>query len=333
MKGLIDLKNPNSFSVEDSDCIITIGNFDGCHLGHQALIRCCIELGETKSLPSLALSFDPHPRQLLRNRKAPEALFTLSQRLEAFAELGIEKAYTQAFDHEFASLSANVFFEEFLLKKRRVKGIVVGHNFYFGKNREGDPSILTEFGKKANIPVIVLEAQLSKGVDISSSRIRELLIKDGEVEQASRLLGRPYCLEATSTSGNQLGRKIGFPTINLKPAEQVKPKRGVYLARVWLETQKQTASLIAPQLDGIFPAMVNVGIRPSISSDTTDLVEVHLLEAPQNIKKEAFLEKKVRVYFQKRLRDERKFPSIDALRAQLELDKIEALKFFFESDR
>lgn len=289
--------------------VLTLGVFDGLHLGHQMIMQKTVERArQTNAVPTV-ITFDPHPRAVLHPEHAPPLLQTLDQRLAAFEFLGIEQTIVIHFDKEFAGQDAEVFLRDIVHERLQAKEVYLGKGFAFGKNRGGNIELLREMsGKLGFFADEVPEIRL-RGQRISSSKIRELL-KEGKVNLARRMLGRPYGVEGQIIRGLQRGRTIGFPTANLHPHNRVIPRYGVYA----------TANLI----DGVWRrSITNVGIRPTFAGDTEPSIESYIFDFDGDLYGDV-----LRVRFLHRIRDERKFSGIEALRMQIEKDTRTALNYF-----
>lgn len=305
----------------DESHIVTIGNFDGCHLGHQRLIQSTLNLAAKTSAASLCLTFDPHPKYFFNPDMAPAQLFTIEQKVQAFHELGFKKMLIQPFDASFRATTAEDFYEKFLKQGLNAKGIVIGHNFYFGKDRKGSPEYLQSLAKSDQIELQIISAATYADQTISSTRIRKILQAHGDVSQAWDMLGRPYLLEGRVNSGQRIGRKLGFPTINLHEVRQLHPCNGVYTGFVWLEgvSTNQQPSIFKPNARQLMPAVINIGHRPTLQNDDKVVIEVHLLEKPSQVD-EDLLTRRIGIYFVGRIRSEQKFANAEELKQQIERD-------------
>lgn len=289
--------------------VLTLGVFDGLHLGHQKIMQTVVERAASVGAVPTAITFDPHPRAVLYPDKAPPLLQTLDQRLANFEVLGIGQAIVIRFTMEFAGQDAEEFIREILHDRFQAKEIYLGHGFAFGKGRKGDIKLLQQMGEQLNFAAHeVSEVQL-RGKRVSSSRIRQLL-SDGKVNLARRMLGRPYGVEGVIIRGERRGHEIGFPTANLKPRNRVIPKFGVYT----------TAALI----DGSWrKAITNVGVRPTFESDSEPSIETHLFDFDSDLYGNV-----IRVRFLHRIRDERSFSGVEELRTQIQRDVAVAKRYF-----
>lgn len=281
---------------------VAIGNFDGIHLGHQALLKQMLSGAKTKQLIPTVLTFYPHPVEVLNPDKKLEQITTTSEKLGLMKNMGVEFACVAQFDKALSELSADEFFEHYLVRGLKAKLVCVGYNFRFGKNRVGDTSYLKKLCEKHKIDLIVVEP-VSLGNKVSSSLIREK-IANGKIEEANGLLGRPYSISGTVKPGDGRGKLIGFPTANLHcAAEKVLPRNGVYVTCVKWQLQS-------------FPSITNVGVRPTFHTESgPKLVEVHILDLDAKLYDE-FLE----LEFLSFVRDEMKFQSIEELKTQIKKD-------------
>lgn len=286
---------------------VAIGIFDGVHTGHQALLREAMRLAQADGLQSMVYTFDPHPAQVLRPDLAPELIEPLDARLARFDALGIDTALVEHFDLAFAATPAETFIRAVLVERLRARHVVVGAGFTFGAKQRGNVAMLRELGAPLGLTVHGIEhVRLGEGV-VSSTKIRAL-IKAGAVADAAIFLGHPYALFGSVVEGAKRGATLGFPTANLQPRNALLPGRGVYVARA----------------EGVFgraDAVVNVGVAPTFAGATAVLkIEAHLLD----YRGPPFYGTDVRLTFLARLRDETRFASIDALKAQINEDVLKA---------
>jgi riboflavin kinase / FMN adenylyltransferase len=285
------------------NAVITIGNFDGVHIGHQALFHEVIEKAEEIGGTSIAMTFDPHPLRVLNHNKTL-SLITLSEhKLELISASGIDVLICIPFTHEFAAMSAGLFVEH-LVKRVGMKAIITGNDYTFGRNREGNVDLLKSMGREMGFEVLVsdwITASSVKPGRISSTRIRELIAK-GKVASAKKLLGRFYQVRGIVVSGrNRGGKLLGFPTANLVLQDELCPKAGVY-------------AVIVECLAKPFMGVANIGYSPTFS-DNIFTVEVHILDFHNDI-----YGKNIRVNFVKRIRDEIKFSGLSELSEQIRKD-------------
>ena len=289
--------------------VLTLGVFDGLHLGHQKIMQTVVERAAEVGATPTAITFDPHPRAVLHPETAPPLLQTLDQRLANFEVLGVEQVIVVHFDREFANQPAEDFLHEIIHDRLHAKEVYLGKGFAFGKNRGGNIELLREMSKELGFFADeVSEVQL-RGHRISSSKIRDLL-DTGHVNLARRMLGRPYGVEGVIVRGNRRGHTIGFPTANLHPHNRVIPKFGVYA----------TASLV----DGVWrKSITNIGVRPTFGKDLEPSIESYIFDFDGDLYGDV-----LRVRFLHRIRDERKFSRIDELKDQIERDTHRALNYF-----
>ena len=292
--------------------VITIGNFDGVHIGHQALFHEVIETAETVGGTSIAMTFEPHPIRVLKQNGQPPLITLYEQKAELIEVTGIDVLICVPFTRAFASLSADQFIRELLVKKIGMKAIVVGEDYSFGKNREGSIDLLKSYGPDYGFEVILAGwIKMSKGFTdrISSTKIRELVI-DGHMTEAEKMLGRHYQIRGRVVIGRDRGGKLlGIPTANINLHDELCPKTGIYAV---------TVECRGNQHNGV----ANIGYSPTFE-DHEFTVEVHILDFNDNIYGE-----KIRVNFIKRLRDEIKFSNISALIDQIKKDIAAAREFF-----
>jgi riboflavin kinase/FMN adenylyltransferase len=277
--------------------VVTIGNFDGVHLGHQKILGGVVERAHANDLQSAVLTFYPHPARVLRPDAAPTLLMTLEQRLAAFDAMGINAALVLQFDAELAKISAEDFAKTFLVDSLRAKTVLVGENFRFGNRQGGDVKLLQEIGKRHDFEVEIVPPVFVGGVLVSSTAVRESL-REGRVADAEPLLGRPFSLKGEIRPGTGKGRELVVPTLNLATEQETLPKNGVYA----------TATVVGPK---IYWSVTNIGVRPTFNGQNL-AIESHLFDFAEQL-----TSGKMEVIFLKRLRDERKFSDPEALREQV----------------
>jgi riboflavin kinase/FMN adenylyltransferase len=289
--------------------VLTLGVFDGLHLGHQLIISRVVERARALGAVPTVVTFDPHPRAVLHPESAPPLLQTFDQKVEAFDVLGVEQAIVVRFTREFAEVRADEFLKDVVHERLQAREVYLGRGFAFGRNREGDINLLRRVsGELGFFADEVPEVRL-RGQRISSSRIRELLAA-GRVNLARRMLGRPYGVEGRVVRGHERGRTIGFPTANLRPDNRVIPRAGVYV----------TATLI----EGAWRRSVtNVGVRPTFEEEAEPSVETFVMDWGGDLYGDV-----VRVRFLRRLRDERRFASVEELKRQIGSDAARARNYF-----
>jgi riboflavin kinase/FMN adenylyltransferase len=280
--------------------VVAQGTFDGIHLGHQAVIRTAVERARALGVRPVAVTFDPNPLAVLRPAEAPPELLSLEERLDRIAELGPDVCLVIPFTTQFAEVEADAYVKDVLLGLLRAREIVVGFNHAFGRGARGTPELLARTAGAAGVSVHVVPPLRVDGHAVSSTSIREAL-RRGDVRQAASFLGRPYALRGVVARGAARGRTLGFPTANLTAPPGLPLADGVYAARA--EWDGRSA-----------PAVVNVGVRPTVDG-ATRLVEAHLLGVSPDLYGRALT-----LAFLDRIRSERRFDSLDALRAQIAAD-------------
>jgi riboflavin kinase / FMN adenylyltransferase len=289
--------------------VLALGNFDGLHRGHLKIIervrRGAAEHGGTP----MAMTFDPHPPRVVRPDKAPPLLMTKEQRLEALERAGIRAVAVVRFTHELSQWDPEMFVRAVLVDWLRVSEVWVGANFLFGHDRAGNFSSLRMLGQRYGFRAEKIDPVRYKEFVVSSTRIRRL-VTEARMDEAAALLGHPYYLDGVVVGGQRRGREIGFPTANLETANELIPPHGVYATTL--------------EVDGIVHAgMTNIGVRPTFGENLATTIETHLLDFHGDL-----YGQRVRLAFVQRLRDERRFDDVDALKSQIELDKRRAERLF-----
>lgn len=285
--------------------VVAIGNFDGVHLGHRAVLAQARALADERGLACLVLTFDPHPSAVLGRTPKP-VLTRLPERTRLLREAGADDVVVFPFSTEFSAWSPTRFAEELLVRRLGARVVVVGENFRFGQKRAGDFSMLGELGRALGFEAVAATVAGDGHGPYSSTRVRDALGR-GDVEEASRVLGRPYTVRGIVETGDKVGRTIGFPTANLGGVATMLPAHGVYAVRAFVDD----SSLV-------HPAVMNLGVRPTVGG-TTLRVEVHLLDGAHDL-----YDKALRVDFVRHLRGERKFDGLPALKAQIAKDAADA---------
>ncbi|GAF01898.1 bifunctional riboflavin kinase/FAD synthetase [Saccharicrinis fermentans] len=296
--------DPESFS--GNNVTVTIGMFDGVHLGHAKLLQHLVQKAKENKGQSAVLSFWPHPRLVLNQE--PESLqfiTTLEEKTKIISRFGIDHLILIPFNKELASLTAERFIEDFLIDKIKMSHLVVGYNHRFGKDRLADFNVYTSLSKKLNFGISRVDAVYMEGKAISSTVIRQLL-NEGKIEEARRMLGYDYSIYGTVTGGQRLGRRLGYPTANIRPNENYKliPSSGVYACTIQVMGKK-------------YGGMLNIGVRPTVDSNNELTIEAHILDFNQDIYSE-----EVEVTFIKKIREEKKFDGVDGLIEQLHSDEV-----------
>ena len=295
LRGLHNLK------TEHKGCVLSIGNFDGVHLGHSAVLSRLLVEAERLQLPATVLTFEPQPEELFAGDNAPARLSRLRDKFVQLDKLGLERLLCISFTHKFANLSAQDFIEQLLIKQLDVKFLVVGDDFHFGYQRQGDFNLLKKAGKQYGFEVVDTQSLLQHKQRISSTRIRDLLAI-GELQQAARLLGRKYSITGRVGHGRKLGRTIGVPTANLLLKRRVSPVSGVFAVSI-LGIDKK-----------VYQGVANIGQRPTVQGVRQQL-EVHLFDFNGDL-----YGMQLEVVLETKLRDEVRFNSFAELKVQIEKD-------------
>ena len=293
--------------------IVTVGNFDGIHLGHRAILDTVSQRAADLGGDAVVYTFDPHPRKVLHPESAPALLTTLDQKLELLAERGIDAVVVEPFTAAFARTEAEGFIRERLHDQLGAREVYVGYDFHFGRDRAGSMRLLTELGPRLGFAVTIIPQVSVDGEGVNSTRIRELLA-EGEPERAARMLGRPFAIRGQVQAGDQRGRTLGFPTANLDPETEVLPAPGVYAG--WVRGLGPGAPG-----GGDLPMVANVGFRPTFKEGRELLVEAHLIDWQGDL-----YGARLETRFSHRLRGEERFPGPEALRRQIAADIAEARK-------
>lgn len=277
--------------------VLTIGNFDGMHRGHQEILKRVVADARAKDCMAAVLTFFPHPVRVLRPAEAPALLSTLEQRLAAFEAAGIEAALVLRFDEALSKMSAEEFAQEYLAQTMRAREVLVGENFRFGHKQQGDVETLRTLGQRLGFEVEIVRSLQADGMVVSSTAVRTAL-SEGRVEKAAHMLGKPFALHGQVQSGTGQGRKLVVPTLNLKTEQELLPKQGVYVTRTTIAGET-------------FPSVTNVGMRPTFNGAHVT-VESNLFGFDREVNSG-----EMEVEFLARLRDEKKFAGIEALREQV----------------
>jgi riboflavin kinase/FMN adenylyltransferase len=303
---------------------VSIGNFDGCHIGHQALIREATKNAREIDGMSCVQTFDIHPRAFLGSTAHESLLFSQAQKIRALGELGVDLVLIQTFGKDFMTTSPADYVRVCLGERLGARAVVVGTDFRFGHGRAGDVAFLTDVGRKLGMRVTGLEPVAADGEVVSSSRIRNLIRNKGDMRLVAALLGRPYAVEGVIVRGDQMGRRLGVPTANLGESWQVLPSFGVYAGRVVLNKGTDDVPPLMSVPPRAIPAVFSVGIRPSIHEHATPdvRVEAHLLEGTWG--EDSLYGYRAIYYFEARLREERRYPDLESLKRQMREDIREA---------
>lgn len=289
---------------------LTIGNFDGVHFAHQRIMQRVVEVARERGLVPSVLTFDPHPTRVVAPARAPRLLSTPEQRLTLMKALGIQQVFLLPFDKKFSQITAEDFVHKLVLDRLHAKAVLVGSNFHFGHKQSGNTEMLVRLGKEAGFYTEIVPGVQLRHLWVSSSEVRSLIEK-GNVSMACRLLNRPYFLEGEIVSGHGIGSKQTVPTLNLRTSAEVLPANGVYITRT--EDLKSGHQ---------WPSVTNIGMRPTFNGDSLT-IETFLLEPLQGKAPES-----IRLQFLRRIREERKFDSPEALKTQILKDVSTAQKLF-----
>ncbi|PHM37395.1 bifunctional riboflavin kinase/FMN adenylyltransferase [Xenorhabdus mauleonii] len=292
-------------------CVLTIGNFDGVHRGHQSLLKHLKQEGQRLGLPTMVMIFEPQPLEVFVADKAPARLTRLRDKIKYLAQNGVDYLLCVKFDKHFASNSPGAFVSQLLVEKLGVKFLTVGDDFRFGQNRLGNFQFLQQAGKQYNFDVASTDSFCDSGLRISSTAIRQALQED-DLALAETLLGHPYSISGRVVHGNQLGRTIGFPTANLPLKRLVAPVKGVYAVEVHGLGDKP------------LPGVANIGNRPTVEGQGQQL-EVHLIDTQMDL-----YGRHINVELRKKLRDEQRFASLDALKQQIAKDVVAARNYLLQ---
>lgn len=289
--------------------VLALGNFDGLHRGHLKIVERIARSAADRAGTSVVLTFDPHPPRVLRPDKAPRLLMTKAQKLEALARAGVQGAAVVRFTPEMSQWDPEVFVRTVLVDWLRVAEVWVGADFLFGRDRSGNFSLLRALGAQYGFRVEKIDPVRYKDFIVSSTRIRRL-VSEGRVDEAGALLGRPYAIDGVVVEGARRGREVGFPTANLSSDNELIPPNGVYATTVILDGR-------------VYPSVTNIGTRPTFGDETAASVETHLMGQSMDLYGRA-----LRLGFVQRLRDERKFPDLEALQDQIAADVRRATRLF-----
>jgi riboflavin kinase/FMN adenylyltransferase len=290
--------------------IVSVGNFDGVHRAHQAVLKDIAVRARERGAKSVAVSFDPHPSRILRPDSGVKLLTPTAEKLRLLRETGVDAVLLLAFGRDLSLLTPHEFADQILKNKLRAREVHEGYNFRFGHKAAGDVNTLTEFGREMGFTVKIFDRMTLRGESVSSSQIRKLLT-DGRVSRARHLLGRPFAILSTPGRGRGYGSKYTVPTINLSRYDELVPQDGVYITRTRVGEE-------------CFDSVTNIGNRPTFGADSF-AIETHLLNFHPI---ELTADTEVEVCFLERVREEIKFPSVDALREQIAKDVKKARRYF-----
>jgi riboflavin kinase/FMN adenylyltransferase len=287
---------------------LTLGVFDGLHLGHQLIMRTVVDRARATGAVPTVITFEPHPRAVLHPESAPPLLQTFDQKIEALGVLGIEQTIIIHFDQAFSQIPAEDFLRNVVVGRLQAKEVYLGRGFFFGHNREGNIELLRRVSVSLGFVADEVREVRLRGQRIGSTRIRELLL-NGRVNLARRMLGRPYGVEGPVVRGDERGVKLGFPTANIQPHNRVIPRGGVYVTATLIDRQWRRS-------------VTNIGTRPTFGEGLEPSVETHVMNWSGVLYGDV-----VRVRFLHRLRDEKKFSSIEELKAQIARDVLRAQRY------
>ena len=296
-------------SPDSQPVALTIGNFDGVHLGHQALLNELRAAAQTRGLQTAVVIFEPHPREFFTPQQAPARLTSLREKLELFDSLGIDRVHVCSFNARFAQMSAAEFIHA-LHEKLAAKFVLIGDDFRFGSGRVGDFALMEKIGMQHDFSVQAVHSVLHNGVRISSTAVRAVLA-DGNMRMAQSYLGRPYSISGRVEHGDGLGKRIGFPTANIQLKHNRPPLSGIFVVRVHCDG--------LPPMQGV----ASLGVRPTVHQDGKPVLEVHVFDFSSQI-----YNKHMRLDFMHKLRDEEKYPDVETLTRQIALDVQNAKQWF-----
>jgi riboflavin kinase/FMN adenylyltransferase len=289
--------------------VLTLGVFDGLHLGHQLIMKTVVDRAHATGAVPTVITFEPHPRAVLHPESAPPLLQTFDQKIEALGVLGIEQTIVIRFDQAFSQIRAEDFLREVVVERLQAREVYLGRGFFFGHNREGNIDLLRKVSAQLGFVADEVSEVGLRGRRIGSTRIRELLTQ-GRVNLARRMLGRPYGVEGPVVRGAARGAELGFPTANIYPHNRVIPRGGVYVTATLIEGQWRRS-------------VTNIGMRPTFADDRGVSIETHIMNWSGSLYGDV-----VRVRFLHRLRDEKKFGSVDELKTQIQRDVSRAENYF-----
>lgn len=304
------IRGLHNLRPEHKGCVATIGSFDGVHLGHQVILQQLIQVARTQGLPAVVIVFEPQPHEFFAGDKAPARLMRMREKLDALWAAGIDKVLCLNFNETLRNLSAEQFIDRVLVQGLAIKHLVVGDDFRFGCDRKGDFALLQTKGAEYGFAVTDTHTLEVDGERVSSTRIRHLL-EAGDFVQAEKLLGKPYGIYGRVVYGKQLGRQLGVPTANVNLRRYRSPLHGVFAVTAIFTD--------GAQVQGV----ANIGVRPTVNGLKKPLLEVHLFNFSRTIYGEV-----IDVVFHHKVREEKKFASLDELKVQLQTDISQARKFF-----
>lgn len=296
--------------ASDSPIALTIGNFDGVHVGHQAMLTRLEEAARALGVPACVMTFEPHPREYFTPQAAPARLTSLREKLQLLKKYGVDRVYLCRFNQRFAHVPARDFVQDILYRRLQARWVLVGDDFRFGAQRAGDFTLLQEMEEQCGYEVNDMHSVTVANVRVSSTAVREALAA-GQLELAAQLLGRPYSISGRVVHGDKAGRKLGYPTANIQLQHNKPPLSGIYAVKFC-------------GLNGLeLPGAASLGIRPTMKENGRPTLEVHVFGFDRQIYGEH-----VRVDFYHKLRDEQKFPNLDALIQAIGQDVTDAKRYF-----
>lgn len=301
------------YSPDTRPVALTIGNFDGVHLGHQALLNQLKTAAQARGLPTAVVIFEPHPLEFFTPQTAPVRLSGLREKLACFSQLGIDRVHVCRFDARFARMTANDFIDT-LHQKLFAKYVLIGDDFRFGSGRAGDFSMMEKVAGQQGFEVAAVQSVMHEGVRISSTAVRASLAA-GQLRRVHDYLGRTYSITGRVVHGDGVGRKLGYPTANIQLKHKRPPLSGIFVVEAHSDRM------------GVLQGVASLGVRPTLKHDGKPVLEVHLFEFEQDI-----YGKTLRVEFLQKRRDEQKFPDVGTLTRQIALDVENAKKWFEQHD-
>lgn len=294
-------------------CVATIGNFDGMHVGHQQIVRGVVERARELGRPSAVITFHPHPLSVVAPDRVPKQILTLPQKEELLREMGVDAMLVVPFSHEFSSWTADRFIEEFLVTALDATEVHIGRDFCFGAGREGNLRKLEAAGKKFGFEVRGVDDVKVRGIRVSSSLVRDAISR-GAIRIVTLALGRTYFVDGRVATGRRLGRKMGFPTVNVDPANDLFPAGGVFVTTCRFESFSRS-----------FEGVTNIGVRPTLYENYATTIESHILDFDSNVYGDT-----VRLYFHALLRREHQFRSALELTNQIRQDILRSRQYFLK---
>ncbi|MGH1485098.1 MAG: bifunctional riboflavin kinase/FAD synthetase [Cellvibrionaceae bacterium] len=304
------IRGSHNLRTDHHGNVVTIGSFDGVHLGHQAILKQVQLQAEILGLPSAVMVFEPQPHEFFSGEKAPARLMRLKEKVKALFAEGVDRVFCLPFNEALSLQSANDFIDQVLVEGLGTQYLVVGDDFRFGAQRAGDYEHLEAAGQRHGFTVTDTKSFVIDGERVSSTRIRQLL-EDNDFEAAARLLGKPYTISGKVVKGNQLGRELGAPTANVHLHRYRSPLAGVFAVEVGLPSKE------------VVTGVANVGVRPTLGGDEKPILEVHLFDRDDNL-----YDHDIVVEFKSKLREEQKFEGLHQLKTQIQQDIQQARLFF-----